>query len=158
MLAALLGVSQGCVEAPSYLPPPPGSFSAVSVRLKAPGDSQPASIAAARVTNAFFPIVTGPSADRGVLITDQVKAAPPGGRRPLPLIGRYFVAGEFAEQGTPVAVISHALWNSRFRSDVAVIGSTVEVDGTPTFIIGVGPPGYAPPGAGDFWLPVMKTP
>jgi len=57
-----------------------------------------------------------------------------------PLNGRAFTAQE-AEQREHVALISHAFWQSRFGGSPNAVGATVELDGRPSRIIGILPPG-----------------
>jgi ABC-type antimicrobial peptide transport system permease subunit len=72
--------------------------------------------------------------------------------------GRVFIAGEDDVPGAlPVAVISHALWKSRFASDPEVVGSTVRVRGRTFEIIGVMPPeakGLMMGFAAELWIPI----
>jgi len=53
--------------------------------------------------------------------------------------GRNFLPAEDRAGGPDVAIISHALWQSRFGGDAAILGATVRFDGTPRQIIGVLP-------------------
>jgi predicted permease len=72
--------------------------------------------------------------------------------------GRVFIAGEDDVPGAlPVAVISHALWKSRFASDPEVVGGTVRVRGRTFEIIGVMPPeakGLMMGFAAELWIPI----
>ena len=76
-----------------------------------------------------------------------------------PALGREFVPEETAAMGAAsVAVISHALWQSRFAGDPDVVGATLAVNGRDLEVIGVAPAGFAgadiftaPP---DLWIPV----
>jgi predicted permease len=57
----------------------------------------------------------------------------------------------------PTIVISYGLWVRRFERDVAVIGKTVAVDGTPMTVAGVTGSGFIgtdPTGAVDVWVPM----
>jgi predicted permease len=56
-----------------------------------------------------------------------------------PTLGRFFVDGPEDERS---AVVSYRLWRRQFSADPAVLGRTVRVDGRPTTIIGVAPPGF----------------
>jgi putative ABC transport system permease protein len=56
-----------------------------------------------------------------------------------PDMGRGFTAGEDAFGAPPVAIISRRLWRQRFGADPAVIGKTIQIEGTATTIIGVLP-------------------
>ena len=58
------------------------------------------------------------------------------------LLGRTIGANEDREKGPHVAVISHRLWQQRFGSSHEVIGRSVEINGTPTEIIGVMPEAF----------------
>src|SRR5690349_5037489 len=73
-----------------------------------------------------------------------------------PLLGRAFLPEENNWQGSRVALISHALWQSRFGGDPHVLGRTVTVDsyGRRDYtIVGVMPPGFRFPNRCDLWLP-----
>jgi putative ABC transport system permease protein len=71
-----------------------------------------------------------------------------------PLIGRYFTTHEDTTTNpAPVAVLSHAAWQSQFGGRDTVIGSTVQIDAVAYTIIGVAPADfvglwpYRPPAA-----------
>jgi putative ABC transport system permease protein len=57
------------------------------------------------------------------------------------LIGRTFLPGDESE-GEPVAVLSHGLWLRRFGGSGDVIGSTIDLRGRKTKILGVMPPDF----------------
>jgi predicted permease len=59
-----------------------------------------------------------------------------------PLLGRTIEPGD-ARVGAPgVAVLSHALWRSRFNADPSVIGRGIQLDSEPYTIVGVMPPDF----------------
>src|SRR5215475_9552502 len=63
----------------------------------------------------------------------------------------------------PVAVISHSLWQRRFKSDPGVIGRTLNLNNYDYTIIGVAPAGYSSMlldwgKQPDVWLPMMMQP
>jgi predicted permease len=59
-------------------------------------------------------------------------------------IGRTITPADDTAPGAhPVAVLSHDFWVTRFRSDPAVIGSTIYVNGTAFTVIGVSQAGFA---------------
>src|SRR4029079_8590109 len=70
-------------------------------------------------------------------------------------VGRLTQPGD---QDLPVAVLSHAFWESRFGGDRGVVGKSIRVNGAPFTVIGVAPPGFhgtrlftfAP----ELWLPI----
>jgi putative ABC transport system permease protein len=74
-----------------------------------------------------------------------------------PLLGRGFRPEETTTRGAPIAVISHRIWQSRFGGDSAVIGKAIRVNGEPTEIIGVMPPGFLLM-ATDLWVPMGVDP
>ena len=65
----------------------------------------------------------------------------PNARR-APIVGRPFAPGESSPGQWNVAVISHALWLAQFGGDSSVLGRVVQMDNTPTQIVGVMPAGF----------------
>lgn len=74
--------------------------------------------------------------------------------RTQPLMGRGFVPDDNIVGAEPVAVIGHALWQSAFAGDPAVVDRVVRINGRPTRIVGVMPPRYAFPISAEMWLPL----
>ncbi|HKW48331.1 MAG TPA: ABC transporter permease [Gemmatimonadaceae bacterium] len=74
-----------------------------------------------------------------------------------PLIGRAFTAGDLTEGGH-VAMVSEAMWRSRYAGDAKVIGQTLSLDGSLYTIIGVMPATASLPARvvtpTDVWLPL----
>lgn len=62
-----------------------------------------------------------------------------------PMIGRDFTHDEDRPEGPTVALISYALWQSRFASNPGVTGHTISLNGKPVLIIGVLPRDFALP-------------
>lgn len=76
-----------------------------------------------------------------------------------PAIGRGFTAGEDRIGGHRVALLSDAIWHSRFAADPHVLGRTIELNGEPYTIVGVLPPSFAFPLMNpDVVLPAFKYP
>jgi predicted permease len=108
----------------------------------------------------------GPSAVR--VIGSRVT----GGFFPLlgiaPELGRVVTADDDRPGKGQIAVISHALWESRFGSDRGVLGKELQLDAKPYRIVGVMPAGFAFPHgtesiethgkATDIWIPWAMTP
>jgi putative ABC transport system permease protein len=71
-----------------------------------------------------------------------------------PILGRGFAAEDDRQGAPPVAVLSHALWRSRFAGDPSIVGTSVVVNGVPHTVAGVMPPGFRFPrdGAADLWV------
>ncbi len=70
-----------------------------------------------------------------------------------PLLGRGFRPEEEDKSGPPVALLSSALWRSRFDGDPSVLGKVITLSTVPYTVVGVLPPGFAFPRPGvDIWL------
>jgi len=76
-----------------------------------------------------------------------------------PEVGRWFTEEEGTPGAPPVGVISHRLWARRYDGDPGILGRAVTIDGVPTDVVGVMPPGYAFPESDvDVWLPERISP
>jgi putative ABC transport system permease protein len=81
-----------------------------------------------------------------------------------PLLGRTLTADDTTQPGIQRAVLSHALWSTRFGSDSTIVGRTIQVNGNAVEVVGVMPPdvrlalrngnGTKPP---DMWSPLTLT-
>jgi predicted permease len=74
-----------------------------------------------------------------------------------PALGRFFTEDEdHPPHGSHVAVISHSTWQGRFGGSAAVLGQTLELNGTAYAIVGVAPKGFNGIGLQPtaVWLPV----
>jgi predicted permease len=72
--------------------------------------------------------------------------------------GRMFTAADDRPDAPTVVVMSYRLWQQKYASDAAVIGSIVNLDDRPFTVVGITPPGFfgdtlrnIPP---DFFLPL----
>jgi len=75
------------------------------------------------------------------------------------LLGRSFTAEEDQPHGPDLAVISEALWRTRFRARRDVLGRTVTINSVPRTIIGVMPERFRfPTAATQVWLPARPDP
>jgi putative ABC transport system permease protein len=70
-----------------------------------------------------------------------------------PLRGRAFLPAEEAGPGHDVAVLSYGLWQRRFGGDEHVVGTTANLNGRPTEIVGVMPPLLDQTLQVDIWRP-----
>jgi predicted permease len=72
-----------------------------------------------------------------------------------PRLGRDFQPYESEPGRDDVALISDSLWRGHLRASPGVVGMTILLDGTPYTVIGVLPPRFVYPEAGDaaLWLP-----
>jgi putative ABC transport system permease protein len=72
-----------------------------------------------------------------------------------PLLGRTFVAGEDAPGKNLVCVISHAFWQRRFGGDPNIVGRMLNLNNTPTQVVGVMPAEFKfPRFETDLWIPL----
>jgi predicted permease len=76
--------------------------------------------------------------------------------------GRPMTQKDDKPSASPVAILSHHVWQSTYGADAAIVGSTLIVEGHPFTVIGIAPPGFFgetlrgdPP---DLWLPVHQEP
>ena len=65
--------------------------------------------------------------------------------RVSPAVGRWFIEEEGAPGAAPAAVLSHNLWTRRYGADPRIIGRQLALDGVPTEVVGIMPPGFAFP-------------
>jgi predicted permease len=79
-----------------------------------------------------------------------------------PVLGRAILDDDDRTPGTsPVVVVSHSFWQSRFNSDPQVIGKTITLNNQTLTIIGVAPRQYTGMLRGlaiDVWVPTMMRP
>ncbi len=72
-----------------------------------------------------------------------------------PLLGRTFASDEDRPGRNRVAILSHALWQSKFRGDPSAIGRIVTLENNPHEIIGVMGPGFELLGRdAELWMPL----
>jgi predicted permease len=76
--------------------------------------------------------------------------------------GRVFTPDDDKPAASPVAVLSHRVWQTSYASDPSVVGATFVVEGHPLTVIGVAPAGFFgetlesdPP---DIWVPLQQEP
>ena len=79
-----------------------------------------------------------------------------------PLRGRFFEPGDALEGAPETVVISHALWSTRFGSDPAIVGRSIQIGTSRRVVLGVAPKGFRfPPSANTdviVPIPVPATP
>ena len=67
----------------------------------------------------------------------------------MPLIGRNFFPNEDRPNAPRVALISYALWRTRFHQDHSLVGKLIRIDGKATEVIGILP--------SDFEMPRLQS-
>jgi hypothetical protein len=127
-MVAFVTVVQGCSKSPGYAEPPASEYSIAKVELAAPPSVE--TVGGASVSREFIRIA---------------------GMRPL--LGRWFVDGDFQPAGNRVAVISSSLWRRRFSGDPAVIGRPIALSGQNAVVVGVMPETFEFPKGTAVWLP-----
>lgn len=78
-----------------------------------------------------------------------------------PYRGRFFTAEEDIDGRDRVVVLTYGLWRRKFGADPAIVGRTIQLDGTPHTVVGIGPKDYEDPrlsgpgwGDVDLWRPL----
>src|SRR4029079_18707555 len=60
-------------------------------------------------------------------------------------VGRTVVDSEVTKASAPVAILGYGFWQSHFAGNASVVGKTIDLDGTPTRVVGVMPKGFSFP-------------
>ena len=78
--------------------------------------------------------------------------------RVAPERGRNFTAEEDRIGGTPVAIISHSLWQRRFGGDENIVGKSIALSGINSTVIGIMPADFQllEPAA-EVWVPLAQN-
>ena len=71
-----------------------------------------------------------------------------------PLMGRVLVEADEQSAAPPVAVIGYEVWRTRFGSDPAVLGRSVQLGSEQVTVVGVMREGFEFPVAHDVWMPL----
>jgi predicted permease len=95
------------------------------------GAGDPVTVPIAMVTSSFFPVL-------------EVN----------PAIGRMFLPDEGNEGNDHVALLSDAIWRSRFGANPNILGKTITLDGVQFNVVGVMPGGFEFPHQDALWLPL----
>lgn len=74
-------------------------------------------------------------------------------------LGRTFLPGEDLAGQDSYVILSHALWEQRFRSDPSVIGRSIHLEGASREVIGVMPADFRfSSNKTDIWIPLHNDP
>ena len=74
-------------------------------------------------------------------------------------LGRTVTDAEVTKESAPVAVLGYGFWQSHFGGNPSVIGKMLDLDGTPTRVIGVMPMGFSFPNPDvPMYLPFFADP
>ena len=74
-----------------------------------------------------------------------------------PIIGRDFLPSDQEPGAAPVVILRHDLWRSRFAARADIVGSTIQLNGVPTIVIGVMPADFSFPEDQMLWTPLVPT-
>lgn len=69
-------------------------------------------------------------------------------------IGRTLLPADAEPGAEEVIVLGYDVWLNRYNGDPAVLGETIRVNGEPTTVVGVMPPGFRFPLNQNVWLPL----
>ena len=78
-----------------------------------------------------------------------------------PMIGRGFTTSEDDDAAPAVVILSEGVWRRRFGEDRSILGQTIQIDGTPSTVVGIMPRRASLPGGleeNELWLPMRMTP
>jgi predicted permease len=87
---------------------------------------------------------------RGIRVTPNLMRV----LRVAPIRGRDLADADGAPGAPPVALISHAQWQSRFQGREEAVGAVIRLNGTPTTVVGVMPEKFGFPQTEDIWMPL----
>jgi putative ABC transport system permease protein len=72
-----------------------------------------------------------------------------------PILGRDFAASDETPGAPAVAILTYGFWQRRYAKDSSIVGKTIRLNGGPTTVIGVMPPGFDfPHHRVDLWAPI----
>jgi putative ABC transport system permease protein len=76
-----------------------------------------------------------------------------------PILGRDFAPSDEAPGAPAVAILTYGFWQRRYAKDPSLVGRTIRLNGTPTTVIGIMPPGFDfPHHRVDLWVPLAPVP
>ncbi len=75
-----------------------------------------------------------------------------------PIAGRLFTEAENHFGGPRAAIVSHALWQTRFHGDQALLGWEVRLSKESYTVVGIMPANFRFPSAAEVWIPAALPP
>jgi putative ABC transport system permease protein len=88
------------------------------------------------------------------IITGQVSADLFAALRANPAMGRLFTNDEDKPGGSPVVVLSYALWQRRFGGQTSILNQPLTLNGKSYTVVGIMPEGFRFPSRVEMWVPV----
>jgi predicted permease len=111
-------------------------------------------MASVRGTTLTLTGVGDPDVVTGALVSDRFFEVFGAG----PVQGRSIERAEARPGGPDAVVLSHDFWRDRLGADPGVVGSRLELDGTPYTIVGIAPEGFAYPARTELWIGEVVDP
>jgi putative ABC transport system permease protein len=71
-----------------------------------------------------------------------------------PRLGRFLLPADDRPGGERVVVLSDELWHRRYGGDPGVLHRRITIEGRPTSVVGIAPPGLALPRKCQLWVPL----
>jgi hypothetical protein len=130
-LIALSACGSSDEVAHQFAEPPIDSYSESVFQVRIDGNAEP--LQGATVSRDFFK-------------TAQVR----------PLVGRFFVDGDYRTKTYSVVVVNHELWRRRLHGAPQAIGTALTVNEQAVTVIGVAERGFAVPMRAQLWLPKIE--
>ena len=75
-----------------------------------------------------------------------------------PVIGRDFRPDDDRPGASPVVLLGHGIWTTRYGAAPEVLGRIIRVNDVPSTVVGVMPEGFEFPFWADLWQPLSLTP
>ncbi len=88
------------------------------------------------------------------IVTAQVSADLFAALRVNPALGRMYTNDEDKPGGTPVVLLSHALWQRRFGGQANILNQPITLNDKSYTVIGIMPDGFRFPNRAEMWVPV----
>ena len=80
-----------------------------------------------------------------------------GQLRVRPILGRDFREGDDLPGAEPTIILSHDVWQNRYRGDPDILGRTIRANGKEAVVIGVMPDDFHFPANQTVWVPLVRN-
>src|SRR6185503_6750807 len=98
--------------------------------------------------------IVGERGHAGTVSLARVTASTFRMARVAPALGRFLSEDDERAGAPPVVVLGHDAWQTLLEGDPGVVGSTVQLGGSPATVIGVMPEGFGFPMNQNAWVPL----